>query len=174
MGKTYSPRWLLMTTLRTQSWSSRRLIINHPPPALKREILKRLLCRWCRVKSSNLSLHKTGWGSGEATLVTKTIQDLWRRPLSPASLHPAEPLRRMTNLDSAPQCMAYTLLRWPLRVLLVLNCILPTGSVLCSATWASDVSHAAFRPSCGSPRLVLRICRIIWIWICSCVGIRFL
>merc|ERR1719510_2200165 len=49
-------------------------------------------------------------------------------------------------LESAPQCIAYTLERCPRRVLLVLIWILPMGSML-PVAWAKVVSHAAFRPS---------------------------
>ena len=49
-------------------------------------------------------------------------------------------------LDSDPQCIAYTLDRCPLRVRLVLICILPMGSMY-PAAWAKEVSQAAFLPS---------------------------
>ena len=50
------------------------------------------------------------------------------------------------HLDSAPQCMAYILDKWPLSVLLVRIWMRPIGSIE-PAAWAKVVSQAALRPS---------------------------
>ena len=51
------------------------------------------------------------------------------------------------HLDSAPQCMAYILDKWPRSVLLVRIWMRPIGSIE-PAAWANVVSQAAFLPSC--------------------------
>ena len=50
------------------------------------------------------------------------------------------------HLDSAPQCMAYILDKWPLSVLLVRIWMRPIGTIE-PAAWAKVVSQAALRPS---------------------------
>ena len=43
-----------------------------------------------------------------------------------------------TYLESVAQCIAYIFAKWPRSVLLVLICILPTGSILC-VTWKMNL-----------------------------------